>query len=437
MLNLSVFSMLAFILDAASPAAVKKPTVALEQTVRSEIWVVAAALVALVLKLLIAWNTFGTNDVISFYQFAQSLSQHGLEHTYISIIAFNHPPLVAYYLELIYKLSQLHFFEQNGITFPFLLRLPAILADFISVLMLLRLVKEISAPRIPIWALLLFALSPVSLMVSGFHGNTDPIMVMFLLIAAYACTRHNPVCCGIFLALSCQIKIVPLLCLPVFLFFWLQRRSLRWFVLPLILTMLTFWSEPLFHYPLAYAKNVFGYGSFWGLWGITYWLRQTGWSEFSRASFYDLSLTQTLIVSLLKLTIISTVIILAWRRRNMVSERALFASLAYTWVIFFILSPGIGAQYLVWAAPFILVLSSQFYALFTAGSSIFLFFFYNTISRGLPWYRGMSNGDFKTDWPPWSIWPWAILIVAIILLWKRARREHPALRLLSLEEVRD
>jgi hypothetical protein len=28
--------------------------------------------------------------------------------------------------------------------------------------------------------MVLFALSPVSLMVSGYHGNTDPVMVMFL-----------------------------------------------------------------------------------------------------------------------------------------------------------------------------------------------------------------------------------------------------------------
>jgi Gpi18-like mannosyltransferase len=399
--------------------------------------VVIAAIIALLLKVVIAFNTFGSNDVISFYQFAQSLGQHGLEQTYRANIAFNHPPLIAHYLDLIYKISRQSSIEENGITFPLLLRLPGIVADFVVVCALLALRKRAPRLRIPTWALFLLAVSPVSLMVSGFHGNTDSIMVMFLVLAACQCVRNQPIWCGIFLALSCQIKIVPLLCLPVFFFFWLQRRSLLSFVLPLILTTLIFWSEPLFHYPLAFAKNVFGYGSFWGLWGITYWMRQTGWSEFSRASFYGLSPAQNLIVSLLKLTIIAAVIMLAWRRRKMASGRALFASLAYTWVIFFVLSPGIGAQYLVWSIPFILVLSPQFYALFMVGSSLFLFFFYNTICRGLPWYGGMSNGDFKIDWTPWSIWPWAILIVAAVLLWKQGRRDHPSLRLLSLEAVRD
>jgi Gpi18-like mannosyltransferase len=115
----------------------------------------------------------------TFYHFAESLDQHGLEVTYRSNIAFNHPPLVAHYLELIYQLSQRPWFEQNRLDFPFLLRLPAIVADFGSVLVLLRERKKSPQLRIPNWALILFALSPVSVMVSGFHGNTDFLMVLF------------------------------------------------------------------------------------------------------------------------------------------------------------------------------------------------------------------------------------------------------------------
>src|SRR5207253_1809631 len=83
--------------------------------------------------------------------------------------------------------------------------------------------------RIPTWALALFALSPVSLMVSGFHGNTDPVMVLFLVCAVWMCLRNQPVMAGLFLALSCQIKIVPLFLLPAFFFFWLSQNRSRGF----------------------------------------------------------------------------------------------------------------------------------------------------------------------------------------------------------------
>src|ERR1051326_6232745 len=94
-------------------------------------WVLIAALLSLVCKLGIAYNTFGTNDVTTFYMFARSLNEHGLEWTYryggtlfSNGAVFNHPPATAYFLELIDSASRRQFFQSCGFTFPFLLRLP-------------------------------------------------------------------------------------------------------------------------------------------------------------------------------------------------------------------------------------------------------------------------------------------------------------------------
>src|SRR5438552_14540806 len=184
------------------------------------IFIIALALVALTLKLAIAYNTIGTNDAVFFYGFAKVLSEHGLEWTYQHSRYFNHPPLTAYYLRGIYALTEQRWCQDIGIHFPFLLRLPGIVADFLVVLVLLRMSK--TDLHIPIWALVLFALSPVSLMVSGFHGNTDPVMVLLLLCAGWMCLRSRPVLAGLFFALSCQIKIVPVLFFTAFVFFYLS-----------------------------------------------------------------------------------------------------------------------------------------------------------------------------------------------------------------------
>ncbi len=172
--------------------------------------IVALALIAMALKLAIAYNTIGTNDAVFFYGFAKVLSEHGLEWTYQHSRYFNHPPLTAYYLRGIYALTEQRWCQDIGIHFPFLLRLPGIIADFLVVAVLLRMSKiDI---RIPTWALALFALSPVSLMVSGFHGNSDPVMVLLLVCAVWMCLRNRPVLAGLFFALSCQIKIVTGVC---------------------------------------------------------------------------------------------------------------------------------------------------------------------------------------------------------------------------------
>jgi uncharacterized membrane protein len=388
--------------------------------------IIAAALAGFFLKVAIAYNTFGTNDVASFYMFAGSLRDHGLEWTYRNGVVFfsnfpvfNHPPLTAYYLELIDNLSKNPFLREYGLTFPLLLRLPGIIADLVSVFVLIRIRQFTPRLRIPNWAMLLFALSPVSVMVSGFHGNTDSILVMFLLLAAYACLRERPVWCGIFFALSCQVKIIPFLLVPIFWFFWQPRQAAMRFILPGALVTAALWIQPLLQFPLLFFRNVFSYNSFWGSWGISYWFKLTGWSQF-QGGFFNLPVGTMIVVWALKAIIVCSVFAIAWRRRHF-AEREFFDSLAYAWIIFFVLAPGVCPQYLVWPAPFVLLLSPVLYGWFTIASSVALFCFYNSLTGGLPWYIGIArNSDHFGQPALWALLPWFILIVGMIFFWKSA-----------------
>jgi len=395
--------------------------------------VLALALVALTLKLAIAYNTIGTNDAVFFYSFAKVLYQHGLEWTYQHSPAFNHPPLTAYYLRGIYALTEQRWCQDIGIHFPFLLRLPGIIADFLVVLVLLRMTK--TDLRIPTWALALFALSPVSLMVSGFHGNTDPVMVLLLVCAVWMCLRNRPVLSGLFLALSCQIKIVPLLLLPAFVFFWLSQNRSREFLVTGAITTCFLWWEPLLNFPVLFAKNVLAYGSYWGIWGITYLFRLTGLTEFSRLSFFDLEPAQNIIITILKVIIVSAALWIAWQHRY-ARGRAFVESLAYTWLVFFVFAPGVCPQYLIWLAPFILILSPTFYTLVLIASSVFLFAFYNITSGGLPWSVALAMDDSKQHWTGWSLLPWLVITAGSIVLWRKIADGKLDLRLLKFVKLR-
>src|ERR1017187_664595 len=108
-------------------------TVSRRAKARSTLWITVLAFIAFVIKIMIAFNTFGSNDVATFYIFARSLSEHGLAWTYHNGVVFapgsplfNHPPLTAYYLRLIDGLAHQQGFRDCGLTFPFLLRLPGI-----------------------------------------------------------------------------------------------------------------------------------------------------------------------------------------------------------------------------------------------------------------------------------------------------------------------
>jgi Glycosyltransferase family 87 len=397
------------------------------------VFVVALALVALTLKLAIAYNTIGTNDAVVFYGFAKVLSEHGLEWTYQHSRYFNHPPLIAYYLRGIYALTEQRWCQDIGLHFPFLLRLPGIIADFLVVGVLLRMSK--TDFRIPTWALALFALSPVSLMVSGFHGNTDPVMVLLLVCAVWMCLRNRPALAGLFFSLSCQIKIAPLLFLPVFVFFWLSQKKSRDFLISGAVTTCLLWLEPLMNFPVLFAKNVLAYGSYWGLWGITYLFRLTGLPDFSRLSFFDLEPVQNIIITVLKVIIIGAALWIAWQHRH-ARGRAFVESLAYTWLVFFVFAPGVSPQYLIWLAPFILIFSPTLYTCVLISSSIFLFAFYNITSGGLPWNVALAMDDSMQHWAAWSLVPWLVITGGAIALWRKTADGKLDLRLFRFPKLR-
>src|SRR5437588_4451551 len=396
-------------------------------------FIVALALVAMALKLAIAYNTIGTNDAVFFYGFAKVLNEHGLQWTYEHSRYFNHPPLTAYYLRGMFALTEQRWCQDFGIHFPFLLRLPGIIADFLVVLILLRMNKI--DLRIPTWALALFALSPVSLMVSGFHGNTDPVMILLLVCAVWMCLRDQPALAGIFFALSCQIKIVPLLLLPALFFYWLSQNRVRGFVISGALTTAILWIQPLLNFPALFAKNVLAYGSYWGLWGITYLVRLTGFSQFSRLSFFDLEPAQIFIMTVLKVIVMGAAIWIGWRNR-LARGRAFIDSLAYTWLVFFVFAPGVCPQYLIWLAPFILVLSPTLYTCVLISSSIFLFAFYNITSGGLPWKVALAMHASKQHWTAWSLLPWLVIVAGSIAHWRKSADGKLDLRLFKFVKLR-
>jgi uncharacterized membrane protein len=255
----------------------------------------------------------------------------------------------------------------------------------------------------------LFALSPVSFMISGYHGNFDPLLALGVLVAAAACLEGQAALCGLAIGLTCQVKIIPVLLTPVFFFFWLHRggRNAIQFSAVAAVTLLIGWIQPLVTIPGIYLRNVLGYGSVWGVWGLTYLLRLTGVPELSRIAFTALTPAQTAVVGGLKLVVIAGIAIIAWRRRKEAGER-IFATLALAWAIFFVFAPGFGAQYLIWPAASFLLFSERWYAAITAASTISLFAFYNVISHGMPWDSALVVHALAAQWVPWFLLPWAV-----------------------------
>ncbi len=379
-------------------------------------WILLAALLAALVKVYCAATTIGTVDVFAYFQFAHSIATEGLITTYRINAVFNHPPLLGDYLGLAYRWA-------GGVPqdFAFYHRLPGIVADFLVILTLLWVRQRTGRP--PWWALGLLAVSPISFMVSGYHGNYDPLLPLGITLAIVACMNDRPALAGIFLGLACQVKIIPLIVAPVFFFFWLHRGKGLSFAVATGLTIVLGWLQPLLLAPEPFFRHVLAYNSTWGWWGVTYLLSKSGIPEFRGVvSAVAANPLQGLVVAGLKLLIVGGALALAWRRRR-VPPLELFSTVALVWVVFFALAPGFGVQYLAWVGPFFLLFSVRWSVVMTAAGSVALFVFYHSVSHGFPWNRGF---DLKTTfgiWAPALLLPWAIFAFLLRDVWKELH--HP------------
>jgi Glycosyltransferase family 87 len=372
--------------------------------------VIAAGIIAAALKIYCATTTFGSCDVTIHCRFGQTVDAMGLDYMYRLDRHFNHTPVTGEFFGRIYHLAAWMTPPTPDAvprSFPFLLRLPSIIADIFALLVLLRLHQKTNKP--PIWSLVLFALSPVAFMVSGFHGNVDPIMVCLLVVAVNFCVEKNVLLSGLFLALACAVKIVPLFLAPAFFFFWLNQgtKPALKFAAIFLCSCFAVWAEALIGSPAYFFRNVLGYSSYAGGWGITYWC-----VYLLDAFQFDVSpqsLNRLLpLLTALKIVVIVSAIAVGWIRRKQPAIR-FPGTIGLCWVCFAIFAPGFIPYYLAWMAPFVLLYSPAWYGALTGASTIYLFAYYHMMSHGImPW--NASDPSVPPAWNDWGTIPWFVMV---------------------------
>src|SRR5262249_10592389 len=175
--------------------------------------IAASGVVALAIKLSLALTTFGTNDVYFYQAFLYYFQMRGAIALYSDLPLFIHPPFMVHTMRMWGWLAQ-----TSGIPFQFWLRLPRMLADVGTLWITLKLLEREN--RASPGTLIPLALAPASIMISGFHGNTDPVVIFFILISIYLIETSRPAwISGVALGMSLNIKVVGLILIPIILFY--------------------------------------------------------------------------------------------------------------------------------------------------------------------------------------------------------------------------
>lgn len=363
----------------AEPAGDQLPATATDpayrrQVVRRRWLVLGIALLVLALKVTVAARTYGTNDIRHWTNFVNGVASRGPVGVYgiaFDRSFYNHPPLIGYFLQFV------DLARQHGFSIGFTIRSVASLADVGSTLLVFELLRRRRGLREATWAAALVAASPVLFIISGFHGNTDPIFVMFTLLALYLLAdRDKPLAAGVSMGLAIGIKIVPVVVIPVLLVLALSkgRHTLLRFGAGFALAAGITWLPALIAHGQVVRSNVLGYAgsgiSQWGLIQIGHVFDDPGWADF---------LTETGRFPVVLLCALGPAA-LVWRRPGMAAE-----ALGLSLVSFLFLAPAFGCQYLVWAVAAAYLLNFGWASLYNLFAGVVLFKIYTRWAHGFPW----------------------------------------------------
>ena len=371
---------------------------------------------AFIFKIFLALTTYGTNDVYAWERFARWSALFG-SRLYTIDAAFNHPPSMIHVLAAMTWLA-----KTTGIAFPFWLRLPAIVADTASLWVVVRIFADRLDESNVRWGLLLLALSPALILVSGFHGNTDPVIMFFVLLAVWFTQREgrSDWQSGAAFGAAICIKILPVIVLPVLFFCRPGLRRKAIFVAAAAAVVIVCWSPYLFRDPAGIVNQVFGYQSIYGHWGLSWLVCQFPWF---RDSWHDAFQRYGSWVALAVIAVSAVIV------NRSQTKPTVYTQVGAALFFFLAVCSGFGVQYLVWLVPWTVGISIVPVVFFSLGSGAFLFLVYNWWAGGFPWFLADSNyvGDFTPHLNYFLTLCWISVIILALAVWIR-RPSFPSAR---------
>jgi hypothetical protein len=347
------------------------------------LWLALALGAGLRLYLLIA--TEGSFDVAIKLHHGTQLSRLGLLEYYRQAEVFNHPPLMG---ELFRALAWLA--GATGIPFRVLLRAPFACLDLGSALLLLGLFRD-SPFRYAVFAA--YWLHPLALLFSAYHGNTDPAIAFFVLLALRLASAGRPGAAGAVLGAGLWIKLPALLAAPALCFAFPAWRE-RWRFaaaaglvalagyLPAALLEPRLLFERIVAYPGSGVETPRGIV----IWGVAHTLGLGG----SRAAEF-LAAHNTAVCWI-------PILAFAWLRRGQRAARELGVSVCGAFLILYGFTSFWAWQYLAWSIPFWFFLGWRFTALATLLLGAYVYGAY-AVFTGNPWLLGRWDFVRHDPWP--------------------------------------
>ena len=301
--------------------------------------------------------------------------------------------------------------------FTTVVKLLPIVADAIISLVIFIILRRSLPEHQAFFGSLVYALNPVPIMVSAYHGQFDSVALLFLVLGVWQASRSD-LYAGGWMGLGILAKSWPVLALPSLIISFNSNKQ-RWVIL------ITSCAVPIlgvivyvFRFHARFVTvilNALSYNHGIGVWGYTYLLRLLGyllptwWAQVFSAIYSN--------ARFITLAILIVIWWLVARKEHLV------AGVLTILVGFLAFTHAFAIQYLIWLIPFA-ILSQEYRWLwvYTLSGFSYMFLAYNTLilNPGITNLLPMPLADQAIIIPA-SLPVWLITVAWVVDRMKKVR----------------
>lgn len=208
----------------------------------------------------------------------------------------------------------------------------------------------------------LYAINPVTILITTLHGQFDIIPVFFILLAIYLLQKKKELASILSFSFAVLTKTWPILFfIPIARRVKKKRLLILIFLFPILFSF--YYSFRFKTSLVSIIATVTGYQGLWGIWGLSSAFAQATADKGLLGLFWQKLITLIFLVSFFSYSCFNN-------KKNLIKT---FLSLLF---FFFVFTTNFSIQYFTWIIPFLILIKPKNYLFLMILISCYLFSFY-------------------------------------------------------------
>ena len=322
------------------------------------------------------------------------------EDVYASPLAIDRHPYLP--LQMYWMAAAVWIADNLNLSYVAVFRLLPIFSDLGVALLLFQIIR-VKDQQAAFHGALWYALNPISVFVSAYHGQFDGLPILLIMVALYYLGRSTWLS-GMWMGFAILAKSWPVLALPALIQGVRKLREKGYFLLFASLVPLI----GVIAYSILFKADVWNvltralsYNRGVGVFGYTYFIRLLWWLDLVNQKVFEFAINYGRFLTL-------AILGLVWIVRG--RKEAPAAGILTVLITFFAVTHAFSIQYLGWLIPFGILNSEyrwlKWYSLAAFGYMSLVYFTLildNSITRLLPWPQADMFIIIPASIPVWLV----------------------------------